>query len=68
MYPQENKLSYLHALHCVPKYKQLKDSKYEKFDELLKSNKEFGILTSKKLPSVSKLIILLNPSLAKNLY
>lgn len=50
-------MSYLHVIHCVPKYNQLKDSKYESFDKLLNSNKEFGILTSKVLPHVSLLFI-----------
>lgn len=45
--------SYLHIIHCVPKYSQLKDSKYETFDQLLKLNNEFGILTSKQLPPVN---------------
>lgn len=57
-YPQANKSSYLHVLHCVSKYNQLKNSKYEVFDKLLKSNKEYGILTSKKLPSVSNQLII----------
>jgi len=45
--------SYLHVIDCVPRYNELKNSKYETFDTLLKSNKHFGILTSKKLPPVS---------------
>lgn len=57
MYPQVEETSYLHVIHCVPKYNQLIDQKYETFDKLLNSNKEFGILTSKVLLSVSKLII-----------
>lgn len=45
--------SYLHVIHCVPNYSQINDPSDEIFDQLLKSNNEFGILTSKKLPSVS---------------
>uniref|UniRef100_A0A2H8TDA5 Endoribonuclease Dicer n=1 Tax=Melanaphis sacchari TaxID=742174 RepID=A0A2H8TDA5_9HEMI len=58
-YPQANKPSYLHILHCVPDYIELKENKYEVFDKLLKSNKEFGILTSNKLPKVSNFPIFL---------
>lgn len=52
-YPQVTKPSYLHILRCVPDYIQLKEDKYETFDKLLRSNEEFGILTSNKLPKVS---------------
>ncbi|XP_026808824.1 endoribonuclease Dicer-like isoform X3 [Rhopalosiphum maidis] len=58
-YPQVNKPSYLHVLHCVPDYIQLEECKYETFHKLLKLNKEFGILTSNKLPQVSNFPIFL---------
>ncbi|XP_026819706.1 endoribonuclease Dicer-like [Rhopalosiphum maidis] len=58
-YPMENKPTYLHVIHCTPNYAQLKDSKNEIFDQLLKSNKEYGILTINKLPQVSSFPIFL---------
>ncbi|XP_016665099.1 endoribonuclease Dicer isoform X3 [Acyrthosiphon pisum] len=58
-YPQVNQSSYLHVLHCVPDYIKLEESKYETFDKLLRSNEEFGILTSNKLPQVSNFPIFL---------
>ncbi|XP_027844608.1 endoribonuclease Dicer isoform X4 [Aphis gossypii] len=58
-YPQVTKPSYLHILRCVPDYIQLKEDKYETFDKLLRSNEEFGILTSNKLPKVSNFPIFL---------
>jgi len=48
----ENKPSYLHVIHCTSDYEQLKESKNEIFDKLLKSNKQYGILTINKLPQV----------------
>ncbi|VVC42507.1 Hypothetical protein CINCED_3A023563 [Cinara cedri] len=59
-YPQKNQTSYLHVIHCTPTYDHLSDIKYETFDKLLRSNKEFGILTSAKLPHVSNFPIFLN--------
>ncbi|XP_060881396.1 endoribonuclease Dicer-like isoform X5 [Metopolophium dirhodum] len=58
-YPQVNQSSYLHVLHCVPDYTKLDECKYETFDKLLRSNEEFGILTSNKLPQVSNFPIFL---------
>ncbi|KAF0759177.1 endoribonuclease Dicer-like, partial [Aphis craccivora] len=58
-FPIENKPSYLHVIHCTPYYTKRIESKYEAFDKLLKSNKEYGILTSNKLPQVSRFPIFL---------
>ncbi|XP_050430735.1 endoribonuclease dcr-1 isoform X3 [Adelges cooleyi] len=60
VYPQPNKTSYLHVIQCNPLYGCLNDTKYKTFDGLLRSNEHFGIITSKKLPSLSNFPIFLN--------
>ncbi|XP_025190355.1 endoribonuclease Dicer-like [Melanaphis sacchari] len=58
-YPIENSPSYLHVVHCTPDYVQVKGDNFKVFDKLIKLNKEYGILTSNKLPQLSNFPIFL---------